>query len=90
MNKTIIILIIIIFIFIFMSKKNDSKFVIYKNIIDHDILDKYLFISKKYTEIDSKFGNILTLKILEDQFIFFSKEESKFLDKIIVRNTTKN
>ena len=84
MNKTIIILIIIIFIFIFMSKKNDSKFVIYKNIIDHDILDKYLFISKKYTEIDSKFGNILQKNIKIRKDIFFSKEESKFLDKIML------
>ena len=84
MNKTIIILIIIIFIFIFMSKKNDSKFVIYKNIIDHNILDKYLFLSKKYPEEDSKFGNIVQKNIKIRKDIFFRREDSKLLDKIIL------
>jgi hypothetical protein len=79
-NNTIIILLLIFFIFILMSKKNDSKFVIYKNIIDHDILDKYLLLSKKYTEEDSKFGNIVQKNIKIRKDIFFRREESKLLD----------
>ena len=66
------------------SKKKESKFVIYKNIIDHDILDKYLFLSKKYTEKDSKFGNIVQKNIKIRKDIFFRRDDSKLLDKIIL------
>ena len=64
--------------------KNDPKFVIYKNIIDHNILDKYLFLSKKYTEKDSKFGNIVQKNVKIRKDIFFRRKESKLLDKIIL------
>ena len=82
-NNIILMLLLLILIFSIMSKKQ-SNFVIYKNIIDHNILDKYLFLSKKYPEIDSKFGNILQKNIKIRKDIFFSKEESKFLDKIML------
>ena len=80
----IIILLLIIFIFIFKLKKKDSKFVIYKNLIDHNILDEYLLLSKKYTEVDSKFGSKVQKNVKIRRDIFFSSEESKLLDKIIL------
>ena len=80
----IIILLLIIFIFIFKLKKKDFKFEIFKNLIDHNILDEYLLLSKKYTEVDSKFGSKVQKNVKIRRDIFFSSEESKLLDKIIL------
>ena len=81
-NKSIILL--FIFLFIIMSKKTELNYIIYKNLIDHNILDRYLLISKSYPEIDSKFGNIIQKNIKIRKDIFFNRNESKLLDKKIL------
>ena len=67
----------------FKEKKRQSNFVIYKNFVDTNILDKYIFYSKKYLEEDSKFGSKVQKNVKIRKDIFFSTDESKLLDKII-------
>ena len=81
--KQLLILIPIILLNFKEQRKRQSNFIIYKNLIDHDILDKYIFYSKKYIEKDSKFGNIVQKNIKIRKDIFFSTEESRLLDKLI-------